>query len=72
VPQVPITSWTTVDLSASYRFNTLNGTSILLAATNVMNKAPPYVDDPITALHYDGANANALGRVISLQVVAKW
>ena len=72
----PIASWTTVDATAKYLFNSEHGpladASVLLSVTNLLNKDPPYVANPVFGINFDGANANALGRFISLQLSKRW
>jgi iron complex outermembrane receptor protein len=71
-----ISSWTTVDETVKYLFNNEHGpladASVLLSVTNLFNKAPPYVANPLFGINFDGANANALGRFISLQLSKRW
>jgi iron complex outermembrane receptor protein len=72
-----VSSWTTADAVASYAFGSsggpFNGVTIALSVINLTNRAPPYVSNysvyPIT---YDGVNANALGRYISLRLQKHW
>jgi iron complex outermembrane recepter protein len=72
----PISSWTTVDETVKYLFNSDHGpladASVLVSVTNLLNKAPPYVANPVFGINFDGANANALGRFISVQVSKRW
>ena len=71
-----IASWTTVDTTVKYLFNSERGpladASVMLSATNLLNRAPPYVANPVFGINFDGANANALGRFISLQLSKRW
>lgn len=71
----PITSWTTVDVTLKYRFNADTGPladlSLLVAANNLMDRRPPFVLNPV-GINFDGANANALGRMISVQLSKRW
>jgi outer membrane receptor protein involved in Fe transport len=74
---IPVASWVTVDLSARYEFKqhwgASNGASLILAVTNLMDRAPPYVaNSSVPGVNYDGVNANALGRFISLQLLERW
>jgi outer membrane receptor protein involved in Fe transport len=75
-PAPTISSWTTVDETVKYLFNNEHGpladASVLLSVTNLFNKAPPYVANPLFGINFDGANANALGRFISLQLSKRW
>jgi iron complex outermembrane recepter protein len=72
----PISSWTTVDETVRYLFNSEHGpladASVLLSVTNLFDKAPPYAANPVFGINFDGANANALGRFISLQLSKRW
>lgn len=71
-----ISSWTTVDETVKYLFNSEHGpladASVLLSVTNLFNKQPPYAANPVFDINFDGANANALGRFISLQLSKRW
>jgi len=71
-----IPSWTTIDATAKYLFTTEHGpladASVLICVTNLLNKAPPLVPNPGFGVNFDGANANALGRFISVQLSKRW
>jgi outer membrane receptor protein involved in Fe transport len=71
-----IPTWTTVDATAKYLFNSEHGpladASLLLSVTNLLNRAPPFVPDPVFGINFDGANANALGRFLSIQLSKRW
>jgi outer membrane receptor protein involved in Fe transport len=71
-----IASWTTVDLSAKYLFSADNGplagAAIMVSATNLFDKDPPFVSNPLFNINFDGANANALGRFLSVQFSKRW
>jgi len=76
---IPAASWTTVDLTGKYDFTRssgpLNRLSALIGVTNLMNRAPPFVantSSPVYNINYDGANANPLGRFLSLQIIKKF
>jgi iron complex outermembrane recepter protein len=75
-PAVPIASWTTLDETVKYAFNSEHGpladASLLLSVTNLLNRDPPYVANPGYGINFDGANANALGRFISVQLSKRW
>jgi iron complex outermembrane recepter protein len=68
-----IDSLTTVDLQLRYRTaedaGLLGGMEFALNAVNVFNQSPPFVD---SIYGYDTANAQPLGRVLSLSVKKKW
>jgi iron complex outermembrane recepter protein len=77
-PHTPISSWTTVDAVVSYDLSSLspalNRASVALSVVNLADRNPPYVAGtpagyPIT---YDGENANALGRYLSLRFQKRW
>ena len=77
VIQGSIASWTTLDLGVRYAFdksfaNWLDGTSVSLTVTNALDRNPPYVNDQYLRLGYDAANANPIGRVLSLLVNKRW
>lgn len=77
-PLQPVSSWTTVDANLSHEFSDLsrrsmlNGTTLSLSVVNLFDKAPPFVDRTRAfsnaGQNFDGANANALGRVVSVQL----
>lgn len=73
----PIGSWTTVDASLSYRFspqskgNDARGTMIQISAVNLFDSKPPFVASDF-GFNFDSANANALGRFISVQLKQNW
>jgi iron complex outermembrane recepter protein len=68
-----IDSWTTVDLSAGYEFGSTSGWAsglrALVAATNVLDESPPFVD---RLPAFDGANSSITGRTVSFHVVKQW
>jgi iron complex outermembrane receptor protein len=72
----PIASWTTLDATARYLFTGSNGpladTSLLFAIMNVTDKSPPFVQNAAFGINFDGANANAFGRVFSVQLSKRW
>jgi iron complex outermembrane recepter protein len=76
IPFGHVSSWTTADAVASYAFGSsggpFNGVTIALSVINLTNRAPPYVSNPSYPITYDGANANALGRYISLRLQKHW
>ncbi|WP_279629658.1 TonB-dependent receptor [Caulobacter radicis] len=68
-----VKAWTTVDLNLRYRANggRLAGTSLSLNVQNLFDRDPPFYDSPLS-LGYDPANADPLGRVITLQLTRSW
>ncbi len=71
---VAVDSWTTVDLSLSYRIGPdsenkwSSGWVSTIGVTNLFDQDPPFVAFPALSLNYDSANANVLGRFISFQI----
>jgi len=72
-PNVPVSAWTTVDLTLTYRFGRLTpqlpGLESTLAITNAFDRAPPYARGAgveYAGYDFDSTNASALGRFISL------
>ncbi len=66
-------SWTTADLYAGYR--TPDGFSVSLAVQNLTDARPPFVQRtvlPFPQATYDGANASAVGRFVSIQLRKQW
>ncbi|QJU60281.1 TonB-dependent receptor [Sphingomonas sp. AP4-R1] len=71
-----IDAWTTADLqigltASSSARGWLTGMTLSLAVSNILNTAPPFYDSPV-GLGYDAANADALGRFVSLQLTRRW
>jgi outer membrane receptor protein involved in Fe transport len=70
-----IRSWNSVDLQLGYTDSSKSGwshgLSVSLAVQNLFNRAPPFYDSPVGA-GYDAANADALGRYVSLQISKSW
>jgi outer membrane receptor protein involved in Fe transport len=77
-PAQPVASWTTLDLSLGYTIPStirgLGGTRLALSATNILDRAPPYVQNNsgLFTVGYDPDLADPLGRVVALQVVKSW
>ncbi len=80
LPEERVESWTTIDASVGYQGTSsaaafLRGLSVRLSALNLLNKDPPAVSSPtaiVLPTGYDPANANPLGRVLSLQMTKSW
>jgi iron complex outermembrane receptor protein len=67
VPPAHVSSWTTIDVTATYRV--LRDLSVSVGALNIANRNPPFVlSDSGAGLDYDGANANPLGRFLYAQL----
>ena len=76
-PAERVHSWTTFDLQLSFAppvKGLLSGTRFALSATNLFDRAPPYVHNRTntSALGYDPEQASAVGRVIALQLAKSW
>jgi iron complex outermembrane recepter protein len=71
-----IPTWTTVDTTLKYRFSSEHGplvdSALLLSVTNLLDRAPPFVPNPQFGINFDGANANALGRFLAIQLSKRW
>jgi iron complex outermembrane receptor protein len=80
VPAVPVASWTTMDLDLRYaiphEMGIFAGTTISLSVINATNRNPPYVASAeptvVPEATFDGANANSLGRFVSLEISEKY
>lgn len=72
----PVASWTTFDLQIAQQIGSEERRHLRLAlsATNLLDKAPPYVTNRTnsSALGYDPDKANALGRMVSLSATFRW
>ncbi len=75
VPSRKIASWTTADLQVRYdttgRGGWLADTVFSLSAVNVLDKSPPFANNP-AGFGFDPANASPLGRFIALDVSRAW
>jgi outer membrane receptor protein involved in Fe transport len=70
----PVSSWTTADLQLLWRPTTirlLDKTSVALNVVNLADSPPPLFNAP-QFVGYDPANANPLGRFVSVQVIRRW
>jgi iron complex outermembrane recepter protein len=73
-------SFTTIDLVARYDLadaplSIFNGLGVTLAVANLFDRLPPYVVSgahSFVGSHYDPANADPLGRFITVAVVKRW
>ena len=70
-----IASWTTADLqlrwSPQASTGPLAGLMLQASAQNIFNNDPPFYDAP-QGIGYDPASADAMGRVVSLQLTKRW
>ena len=74
---VPISSWTTFDVTASYACTTCSGFlrdfAVSAGVINLANRAPPFAANANGYdINYDGANANPLGRYLFVQLSKHW
>ena len=72
LPAAKVSSWTTFDFQASYRPQLLQGARLTLGIQNVADRRPPAIANVASRYGYDPNQANALGRVISLQLEKTW
>jgi len=69
-----IDSWTTIDAQLAWRAQGAGwskGLSAALSVQNLFDTDPPFYDDP-QGVGYDTANADPLGRFVSLQLTKRW
>lgn len=79
-PDVPISSFTTIDWTVSYDLGRassrtlLRGVRLLFGAINILDEDPPFVDgpDPQFIVNFDSQNASPFGRMLSLQLTKDW
>jgi outer membrane receptor protein involved in Fe transport len=75
-PATRIGDWTTVDAHLSYSIpkgsNLTDGIEVSLGIVNLFNKRPPFVDQALSGIGYDAANANLIGRLASFQLRKSW
>jgi outer membrane receptor protein involved in Fe transport len=72
-PMPNVSPWTTLDARVVYRTRHnqgwLGGMEFSVTAVNVLNHAPPFVDD---LYGYDVYNVQALGRVLNADISKRW
>ncbi|MGH8285648.1 MAG: TonB-dependent receptor domain-containing protein [Steroidobacteraceae bacterium] len=74
LPNRRVGSWTTLAVRLALHppdTGFLAGTEIALNAQNVFDEAPPFLNNP-AGVGYDPANADLLGRFVSLQLRKDW
>lgn len=77
-PASRIKAWTTLDLVLSYRLNGdgrrrfFDGFGVTVSAVNLLGERPPVFLQNTFGLGYDTANANAIGRYLSIQITKDW
>lgn len=72
-----VESWTTTDLQVRWQApalqGPLRGLTLIASVQNLFDVAPPFYDAPAPQnVGYDAANADPLGRVVSLQLSKRW
>lgn len=75
-----VDSWATVDVSLAYEIGgqreNEKGLTLQLNVTNLIDEDPPFVRTNVPrdlpGINFDGANANVLGRTISVQLSKHW
>lgn len=74
-PRDSVDDWMTIDGQVRYEFaaheGVWRGVSVALDFQNLFDKDPPFVDNP-AGFGYDPQQANAMGRVMSLQLSKHW
>ena len=74
-PMDEVDSWTTFDVTLRYAprdvGSWLEGVSVILAGINVLDEAPPFLDNS-EGVGYDQENADMQGRMISLTLMKEW
>jgi iron complex outermembrane recepter protein len=70
-PPGRISSFTTADLNASWHSRS-TGTTLSINVFNLFNENPPLTAPAFNRVQYDPTNADARGRVLSLQVRQSW
>lgn len=76
----PVGSFTTVDLRVAYDFSArfrggiLSGFTIAAGAINLLDEDPPRIAilAPVSDIGFDYANANPLGRLLSIELTKIW
>jgi iron complex outermembrane receptor protein len=71
VPPGHIASFTTADLNASWH-SRRTGTTLSVNIINLFNENPPLTAPAYNRVQYDPTNADARGRILSLQVRQSW
>jgi iron complex outermembrane receptor protein len=71
VPPGRIDSIATADLNASWHY-ARTGTTLSINIINLFNENPPLTAPTLNGVRYDPTNADARGRVLSLQVRQSW
>jgi iron complex outermembrane receptor protein len=77
VPSESVSNYTTIDSQMKVDLESIwSGTEFSIIARNLFDKDPPYVSsanfDLGSELGYDPANADPIGRLISVQLTKRW
>jgi iron complex outermembrane recepter protein len=77
IPNRPVSAFATVDAQLRYELGSYDGgwlqnTRLELNAINLFNVSPPFLNNQAASLGYDQANADPLGRQLSLQIRKAW
>jgi outer membrane receptor protein involved in Fe transport len=69
-----VDTWTTADVQVTWSPSTppLDGVVVALSAQNLFDTDPPFAEAENGSVGYDPANADPLGRFLSLQVTKRW
>jgi iron complex outermembrane recepter protein len=71
LPSGRVSSFTTLDLNASWHI-TASGTTLSINILNALNSNPPHTAPGFNHVDYDPTNADARGRILSLQARQAW
>lgn len=77
-PRQQVKAWTTIDAQLAYRAPEgaarLAGLRFALTASNLSDRAPPFVEQRtvLSAIGYDGEKADPTGRRLAIEVTKKW
>jgi outer membrane receptor protein involved in Fe transport len=77
IPNRPVSAFATVDAQLRYELGSYDGgwlqnTRLELNAINLFNVSPPFLNNQAASIGYDQANADPLGRQLSLQIRKAW
>ncbi len=77
-PARHVSSWTTFDatlmweLERSSDLQALKGMAVRLSVLNLLNRAPPFLNNVYEKIGYDEENGDLTGREISLTLLTRW
>jgi iron complex outermembrane recepter protein len=75
VPNEQVESWTTADLRMKLVVDAWwpgANADTIVSVQNVFDSAPPRVVDVVVPIGFDPANADARGRIVSIELVKRW